>query len=112
MAGTITILHAYTLLSFISYLFSYISPHLVYPCMSSRGVDRVEFLTAMLVQMNELDKEKDIDPWLKRFDELDADGSGALDEEVRGTDHLFFCASASQHLSSSMPLHPVGPAAF
>lgn len=36
----------------------------------------------MLVQMNDLDKEKDIDPWLKRFDELDADGSGALDEEV------------------------------
>lgn len=45
------------------------------------GVDRVEFLTAMLVQMNDLDKEKDIDPWLKRFDELDKDGSGALDEE-------------------------------
>lgn len=45
-------------------------------------MDRVEFLTAMLVQMNDLDKEKDIDPWLKRFDELDADGSGALDEEV------------------------------
>ena len=46
------------------------------------GVDRVEFLTAMLVQMTDLDKEKDIDPWLKRFDELDADGSGTLDEEV------------------------------
>jgi len=45
------------------------------------GVDRVEFLTAMLVQMNDLDKEKDIDPWLKRFDELDKDGSGTLDEE-------------------------------
>lgn len=29
------------------------------------GVDRVEFLTAMLVQMKGLDKEKDIDPWLK-----------------------------------------------
>jgi hypothetical protein len=29
------------------------------------GVDRVEFLTAMLVQMNGLNKEKDIDPWLK-----------------------------------------------
>ena len=29
------------------------------------GVDRVEFLTAMLVQMNGLSKEKDIDPWLK-----------------------------------------------
>eukprot|EP00602_Paraphysomonas_sp_CaronLab_P009788 CAMPEP_0185027168 /NCGR_PEP_ID=MMETSP1103-20130426/11947_1 /TAXON_ID=36769 /ORGANISM="Paraphysomonas bandaiensis, Strain Caron Lab Isolate" /LENGTH=281 /DNA_ID=CAMNT_0027561041 /DNA_START=157 /DNA_END=1002 /DNA_ORIENTATION=+ len=45
------------------------------------GVDRVEFLTAMLVQINGLSKEKDIDPWMKRFDELDKDGSGALDEE-------------------------------
>lgn len=29
------------------------------------GVDRVEFLTAMLMQMNGLSKEDDIDPWLK-----------------------------------------------
>jgi len=45
------------------------------------GVDKVEFLTAMLVQMNGLDMERDIKPWLKRFDELDKDGSGALDGE-------------------------------
>ena len=29
-----------------------------------------------------LSKEKDIDPWLKRFRELDTDGSGRLDEKV------------------------------
>lgn len=29
------------------------------------GVDKIEFLTAMLVQMNGLDKEKHIDIWLK-----------------------------------------------
>jgi hypothetical protein len=29
------------------------------------GVDRIEFLTAMLMQMNGLSKEDDIDPWLK-----------------------------------------------
>mmetsp|Transcript_19060 Transcript_19060/g.35522 ORF Transcript_19060/g.35522 Transcript_19060/m.35522 type:complete len:650 (-) Transcript_19060:61-2010(-) len=45
------------------------------------GVDRIEFLTAMLMQMNGLSKEEDIDPWLKRFDQLDKDGSGRLDQE-------------------------------
>ena len=29
------------------------------------GVDMVEFLTYMLVQINGLSKEKDIDPWIK-----------------------------------------------
>jgi hypothetical protein len=45
------------------------------------GVDKLEFLIAMLVQNNICDQENDIDPWLKRFDELDKDGSGRLDEE-------------------------------
>lgn len=45
------------------------------------GVDRLEFLVAMLVQNGICDKEEDIDPWLKRFDELDVDGSGMLDQE-------------------------------
>ncbi|CAE7518726.1 unnamed protein product, partial [Symbiodinium microadriaticum] len=45
------------------------------------GVDEIEFVTAMLVQICGLDKEKDIDPWRKRFRELDKDNSGALDEE-------------------------------
>jgi hypothetical protein len=29
------------------------------------GVDKIEFLTAMLVQMNGLNKDRDIEPWLK-----------------------------------------------
>lgn len=45
------------------------------------GVDKTEFLIAMLVQNEICDFKKDIEPWLKRFDELDADGSGKLDEE-------------------------------
>jgi len=43
-------------------------------------VDRLNFLIAMLVHTNGLNKEKDIDPWLQRFVELDKDGSGNLDE--------------------------------
>lgn len=37
------------------------------------GVDRVEFLTAMLVANNGLDKAKDIDPWMKVSDEWSMD---------------------------------------
>lgn len=44
------------------------------------GVDKLEFLIAMLVQNEICDKERDIDPWLKRFEELDVDNSGKLDE--------------------------------
>lgn len=43
------------------------------------GVDKCEFLVAMLVQTGVCDKENDIDPWLARFDQLDKDGSGMLD---------------------------------
>jgi voltage-gated potassium channel len=45
------------------------------------GVDKCEFLVAMLVQNGICEKETDIDPWLQRFDELDKDKSGFLDEE-------------------------------
>jgi hypothetical protein len=44
------------------------------------GIDKCEFLCAMLIQ-NELCDIKDIEPWLLRFDELDKDHSGKLDEE-------------------------------
>jgi hypothetical protein len=33
--------------------------------------------------MHGLDDEKDIKPWLRRFHELDADGSGRLDMQVK-----------------------------
>lgn len=45
------------------------------------GVDKCEFLVEMLLQSGLVDREHDIDPWLKRFDELDADGSGKLDKD-------------------------------
>ena len=45
------------------------------------GVDKLEFLMAMLVMNGLVDKEKDIDPWIQRFEELDKDKSGRLDEE-------------------------------
>ena len=47
-----------------------------------KGVDEMAFVTAMLVQICGLDKEKDIDPWRARFRELDKDDSKFLDEEV------------------------------
>lgn len=45
------------------------------------GVDVNTFLIAMLQQTDKVDKKVDIDPWLKKFKELDADGSGSLDQE-------------------------------
>ena len=49
--------------------------------MDGGGVDRCAFLVAMLVANGVCEKERDVDPWLRRFAELDADGSGRLDEE-------------------------------
>jgi len=46
-----------------------------------KGVDKLRFLVAMLIQTGVCEKKADIDPWLERFDELDADGSGCLDED-------------------------------
>lgn len=46
-----------------------------------KGVDKCKFLVAMLVQTGVCDKQSDIDPWLERFDDLDADGSGTLDDD-------------------------------
>lgn len=43
------------------------------------GVDKLEFLVGILTQLGVLDKERHVDPWLEKFDELDGDGSGKLD---------------------------------
>ena len=45
------------------------------------GISRIEFLSYILVRTLDIDMESDIDPWLRRFDELDADGSGFLTKE-------------------------------
>merc|ERR1719210_176357 len=44
------------------------------------GVDKCEFVCAMLVQLNKV-TEEDITPLLKNFDDLDTDGSGVLTSE-------------------------------
>ena len=44
-------------------------------------MDKCSFVVAMLVQSGKVDKEADVDHWLKKFDELDADGSGVLDQD-------------------------------
>ena len=43
------------------------------------GMDRTMFLVAMLVQQELVKKEKDVDPWLAKFDELDTNGDGIID---------------------------------
>ena len=48
------------------------------PYTSSDGVDRTEFLTYMLVQMGQVQKD-DVAKVLRLFDSLDADGSGRID---------------------------------
>lgn len=43
------------------------------------GMDKTTFLVAMLVQQELVNKEKDVDPWLKKFEELDKAQVGILD---------------------------------
>ena len=50
------------------------------PAAASEGLDRAEFLAGNLVALN-LVSEEHCRALLRRFDELDADGSGRLDEE-------------------------------
>ena len=35
------------------------------------GIDKLRFVTAMLVANEITDFERDIEPWIRRFDELD-----------------------------------------
>ena len=44
-------------------------------------MDLNTFLIAMLIQTGKVEQDGDIDPWLKKFKELDADGSGRLDQD-------------------------------
>lgn len=44
------------------------------------GVDEFEFVVATLIAFNKISKE-DLDPIIKKFHELDADGSGLLTYE-------------------------------
>jgi hypothetical protein len=46
-------------------------------------VTLIEFVTGALHQISGIDPEKEIHPWIQRFHELDADGNGYLDQNVR-----------------------------
>jgi len=43
------------------------------------GIDRLDFLVAMLVQLELVDKDRDVKPWLEKFDQLDKNKSGVID---------------------------------
>ena len=47
--------------------------------MGDNGMDKTMFPVAMLVQQELVKKEKDVDPWLAKFDELDVNGDGVID---------------------------------
>jgi hypothetical protein len=44
-----------------------------------QGIDKLNFLVAMLVHLELVDRSRDIDPWLTKFEELDINGDGHLD---------------------------------
>jgi voltage-gated potassium channel len=43
------------------------------------GITKIDFLVAMLVNLELVDKKRDVEPWLKKFDLLDKKGSGVID---------------------------------
>jgi hypothetical protein len=56
-------------------------------------VTLIEFITGALHQISGIDPEKEIHPWIQRFHELDADGNGYLDQNVR--DEMISCVLCS-----------------
>uniref|UniRef100_A0A7S3H5D5 EF-hand domain-containing protein n=1 Tax=Spumella elongata TaxID=89044 RepID=A0A7S3H5D5_9STRA len=45
------------------------------------GVPMDKFVLAVLVQLGKLDQQRDIDPWIKKFREIDTDKNGTIDSE-------------------------------
>eukprot|EP00598_Pedospumella_elongata_P004003 CAMPEP_0184982700 /NCGR_PEP_ID=MMETSP1098-20130426/12127_1 /TAXON_ID=89044 /ORGANISM="Spumella elongata, Strain CCAP 955/1" /LENGTH=377 /DNA_ID=CAMNT_0027506441 /DNA_START=250 /DNA_END=1383 /DNA_ORIENTATION=+ len=46
---------------------------------TGHGVPLDTFLLAVMEQLGVLDRERDLGPWIKKFKEIDADGSGFID---------------------------------
>ena len=44
-----------------------------------KGINKTTFLVAMLVNLELVDKTKDVEPWLQKFDELDTKNTGIID---------------------------------
>lgn len=43
------------------------------------GIDKLSFLVSMLVQLELVDKDRDVKPWLEKFDQLDKSKKGVID---------------------------------
>jgi hypothetical protein len=43
------------------------------------GIDKLEFIVGILTQLEVIDPARHIDPWIKKFEDLDVDGNGTLD---------------------------------
>ena len=46
-----------------------------------KGIDKATFLTGMLLELGLVDVDRDIKPWIKKFEELDKSGDGVLNVE-------------------------------
>jgi len=46
--------------------------------LGKNGIKKYEFLVEMLLQNEVIDLDRDVDPWLRRFEELDVDKSGKI----------------------------------
>ena len=46
-----------------------------------KGIDKATFLTGMLVELGLVSEEKDVKPWIRKFEELDKSGDGLLNVE-------------------------------
>ena len=73
------------------------------------GIDKVTFLTCMLVELGLVNEQKDVVPWLKKFEELDASGDGRLnvrDSIQRPPTHCWPCISHPLPLPLPLPSTP------
>eukprot|EP01034_Spumella_vulgaris_P026270 gene26270-32821_t len=49
--------------------------------MAVEGVGKHEFVLAILSHLGVLDRERDVEPWMKKFEDFDVDNSGILNKE-------------------------------
>jgi potassium channel subfamily K len=66
------------------------------------GVDKLEFLVSVLVQLNIVDEKRDIDPWLNLFDKYDVDSNGRLNH-----DDLLILAQNEQKTEDNLSTLPL-----
>lgn len=77
-----------------------------------KGVDKLSFLVGTLTQLGVLDMERDVNPWLSRFDELDKDQDGLLtdadiDQLVEEEDYRVTCFEAHMRRNTHAASDPL-----